>query len=213
MIARIIVFIIALYSCSAFAAPDEAPMPRDRIEVIGTIPENVNATLLEIWRTTTDSIFCQYLRGEAGFSADGFARRPEPTLDASGHRTWFVWRDGFKTGRCGWELQEIMVYLDAKASGKAPERPGNIGTRIAILHNFGESGSYGPAMNDDSEKPTYHHCDFSTLENLRKGNAYNPCQFFDQKTRGTDLSKYENILRPDQHVVRFVIDEIQRKKP
>ena len=57
MKARFILFVLALYSCVAFAALEGNPTPSAQIEVIGTLPEDVEAVLVEDWYTTTDSIF------------------------------------------------------------------------------------------------------------------------------------------------------------
>src|SRR5471030_1516174 len=212
MKAQLILLVFASYSYSAFATPDAAPAPSDRIEVIGAIPDSINAIVVEVWRTTTDSIFCQHLVGEAGFVADSFLKRPNPISISNGKRSWFIWRDEFSPGRCGWELQEIEVYMDSKASGQTPERVENISTRIAVLNRTVDSPNSW-SINDDSEKPTYHHCNFGLLRNLPKGVSRNPCIFFDEKARGTDFGKYEHILRPNQHLVQFVITELENKNP
>lgn len=44
-----IFLLMALYSCVTFAAPENNPDPSDRIEVIGTIPDDVEAVLVEDW--------------------------------------------------------------------------------------------------------------------------------------------------------------------
>lgn len=214
MKARFILFIIALYSCSVFAAPDDNPNPTERIEVIGTLPDDVEAVLVEDWFSTTDSIFCQHLAGEAGFVSKLFQKRAKLMPTSNDQRSWIVWRDEMKPGICGWELREIMVYLDSKTSGADPVRASNVPTRIAYVCEPWDACSNTWASNDDIEKPTYHRCKFVPDTQLPPGViSNNPCGFFDEKARGTDLGKYEHHLKPGQRVIRFVISEVGPKNP
>lgn len=202
---------MAVYSCAACAAPNDNPMPSDEIKVIGTLPDDVEAVLVEDWDTTKDSIFCQHMVGEAGFMPDHFTKRAKPISASNGQRSWLVWRDEVESGYCGWALKQVVVYLDSKASGKNPDRPSNIPTRVAYVCNIGEDCRNTWALNDDSDKPTYHRCNFASDSRLPFASSSNPCALFDEKARGTDSGKYEHILRSGQHTVRFVITEAEKQ--
>ncbi len=211
----IFLFVLSvLYSCAAFAAPDINPAPHDGIEVIGKIPDDVEAVLVEDWYTTTNSMFCKHMVGEAGFMPDHFAKRVQLTSTSDGQRSWQAWRDDVKLGYCGWALRQIVVYLDSKTSGIDPLQTTKIPVRVAVDCQTGDDCKNTWGSNDDSEKPTYHRCSFdaSTQSILDAGNPCSP-RFFDEKTRGTDLGKYEHILRPNQHTVRFVITEVEKQNP
>ncbi|MFM0046112.1 hypothetical protein [Paraburkholderia sediminicola] len=208
-----IFLIVVLYTCAAFAAPDNNPSPNDRVEVTGAIPDDVEAVLVEDWYTTTDSMFCQHMVGEAGFMPSHFAKRATQTSAANGQRSWLVWRDDVKSGHCGWALKQVVVYLDSKASNEDPVQASNIPVRVAYVCGTGENCLNTWASNDDSDKPTYHRCNLASVSQLAPGNSTNPCAYFDAKARGTDLGKYEHILRPDQHTVRFVITEVGKQNP
>lgn len=206
-----ILFLIVLHSCAAFAAPDDNPTPRDQIEVVGTIPDDVEAVLVEDWYTTNDSMFCQHMVGEAGFMPNHFAKRVKPISASPGKRSWLVWRDEVRSGHCGWALKQVVLYLDSKATGADPDRATNIPIRVAYVCQTGENCSNTWASNDDSDKPTYHRCKFAAISQLAAGESRNPCAFFDEKARGTDLGKYEHILRSGQHTIRFVITEVENQ--
>lgn len=208
MKAWFILFVIALYSGAAFAAPDNNPTPSDQIKVIGTLPEDVEAVLVEDWYTTTDSIFCQHMVGEAGFMPNHFAKRAELMSASNSQRSWLLWRDEVKPGHCGWALKQVVLYVDSKSSGADPVRASNIPTRVAYVCGKGENCENTWALNDDSEKPTYHRCKFASLSQLAPGESRNPCALPDENARGTDIGKYEHILRPGQHTVRFVITAV-----
>lgn len=209
MKAWLILSVIVFYSCTALAAPNINPMPNDQINFIGTWPDDVNAVLVEDWYTTTDSIFCQHMVGAAGFMPNHFAKRAELMSASNGQRSWLVWRDGIKPGYCGWALQQVVLYLDSKASAADPVRPSNIPIRVAYVCEKSERCGGSWASNDDSDKPTYHRCRFASLNQLARGNSKNSCIFFDEKVRGTDLGKYEHILLPVHHTVQFVITELE----
>jgi hypothetical protein len=209
---RSIFFVIAFYSYAALAAPDENPALSDQIEVIGTLPNDVAAVLVEDWYTTTDSIFCQHMVGEAGFMPNHFAKRAKLISASNGKRSWVVWRDEVKSGHCGWSLKQVVVYLDSTASNMAPDGASNIPTRVAYVCNTGENCTNTWGANDDSDKPTYHRCNFATVSQIGPGESRNPCALSDEKFRGTDLGKYEHILRPDQHTVRFVVTVVENQK-
>jgi len=209
------VALVAALSCSsALSAPDINPSPQSQIYVVGTIPDDVEAVTTEEWYTTKDSVFCKHLVGEAGFFPDHFSKAAKLILTSNGQRTWAVWRDEVLAGHCGWALKEIVVYLDAKASGLPPVRASNIPTRIAYVCGAGEHCGNNWAINDDSAKPTHHYCKFSTITSLGPGvSSSNPCAYFDEKYRGTDEGKYEHILRPDTRTVQFIFTDLEQSKP
>jgi hypothetical protein len=209
----LVAFIVVFYSGTAFSAPDSNPSPRDRINVIGTIPDEVEAVVTETWQTTRDSVFCEKLVGEAGFSPSHFSKPAKMISTSKGQRAWAVWRDEVLAGQCGWTLKQIVVYLDAKASGLPPVRASNIPTRIAYVCGAREHCENDWSSNDDSAKPTHHFCKFSTVRSLAPGISKNPCVFFNEKYRGTNEGKYEHILRPDQRTVQFIITDLEQQTP
>jgi hypothetical protein len=183
--ALLVALIVALCSGAAFSAPDINPSPRDRIEVVGTMPEHVEAVVQEDWYTTNDSFFCEKLASEAGFTPLRFLRIAKLISKPDGQRTWVVWRDEVLAGRCGWALKQIVVYVDSKASGLLPVRVSNIPTRIAYVCGAREHCENSWASNDDSTKPTHHFCKFSEIGGMGSGISQNPCAYFDEKYRGT----------------------------
>lgn len=203
----------ALYGSVALAAPDSNPNPSDRIEFIGTMPDDVAAVLVEDWYTTTDSIFCKHMVGEAGFMPDHVARRAQLVSASNGQRTWLVARDELKPGHCGWALKQVVAYLDSTASGLDPQRPSNLPVRVAYVCAPGEPCANTWGANDDAEKPTYHRCIFASDEPMTPGSSVNRCAVPDEKAHGTDRGKYEHILRPAQHQIRFVVTEVNRRDP
>jgi hypothetical protein len=204
---------LTLYCCAASATPEDNPAATDRVVVTGTIPDDVKAVLVEDWYTTTDSMFCQHMVGEAGFMPDHFSKRATLTSASSGERSWLVWRDDVKPGLCGWALEQVVVYLASEASGEDPVRAANIPVRVAYVCPAQEKCVNTWGTNDDSEKPTYHRCNFSLFSRFPAATSINPCPLFDEATRGTDRGKYEHILRPEQHTIRFVITEVGQKSP
>jgi hypothetical protein len=207
----LVLFVIAFYCCAAFGAPDNNPAPSDQIKFIGTLPDDINSVLVEDWYTTTDSIFCKHMVGEAGFLPNHFAKRAELVSASDAQRSWTVWRDEVKPGHCGWALKQVVLYLDSKSSGIDPVRASNIPTRVAYVCDKGENCQNTPALNDDSEKPTYHRCSFALLRQLAPTESRNPCVLFSERGRRAGVEKSEHILRPGQRIVRFVITEVEVK--
>ena len=205
---------LSVVCSNAFSAPDVNPSPQDQINVIGTIPEYVEAVTTEEWYTTNRSIFCEKMRGEGGFFADHFSKPTKLISATNEQRTWTVGRDEVLAGSCGWTLKAIVVFLDTKASGLSPVRASNVPTRIAVVCDPREHCENNWAIDDDAAKPTFHYCKFSTIKSLPpSGNSSNPCIYFQGKYRGTDEGKYEHILRQGQRAVRFVITDLEKPTP
>jgi hypothetical protein len=206
----ILCFAALVCNCVAYAAPDVNVSPHDLVQIIGRVPDDISAVLVEDWYSTTDAIFCQQLSGEAGFLPKHFSKRIETTSSSGGERTWIVGRGDMQPGACGWTLKQIVVYLDKTASGIDPLRPSNIPVRIAYVCSAKENCPNTWASNDDASKPTYHRCNFALISNLGPGSSVNPCAQVDRSSIGTDLGKSEHILRPAQQKLRFVVIEVAR---
>ncbi len=205
--------VLVFFSNTTFSAPDINPSPQDRIGVVGTIPEHVEAVAEEEWYTTKDSIFCKKPVGEAGFLPGHFSKLAKLEATSNGQMTWTVWRDELLEGSCGWALKEIDVYLDARTSGFPTVRASNKPTRVAYVCGAQEHCQSNWAQNDDSTKPTYHYCRFASVQPSTSVTSRNPCAVFNEKYRGTDRGKYEHILRQDQHAIQFFIIDLDDENP
>ena len=188
--------------------PSKNPSPKDRIEVAGTLPDNVTVEVESTWETTVSLPECTHSVPMVG-SFPNVVRVPVQLNSQVGHQwNWTVWRDYFQSGNCGWQLREILAQADNTASGLLASRFSNIPSRIAYVCRDNDNCENGVLTNSDSSKPIYLYCKFSVIRNLPNTDAMNPCAFGRLEHRGTD-GKFEHFLRPDQHRVEFVINDLE----
>jgi len=190
------------------------PSPKDRIEVTGTVPDKVTVEVETTWETTASLPECRYTVPMVG-SFPNVVHIPVQLKFQVGHQwNWTVWRDYFQPDKCGWQLREILAHADNNtASGLLASRPSNIPSRIAYVCRDNDNCENGVLTNDDSSKPIYLYCKFSVIHNLpntdaRIKRAMNPCAFGRREHRGPD-GKFEHYLRPDQHRIGFIINDLE----
>jgi hypothetical protein len=189
--------------------------PRDRVEIIGTISDKVNAQVVARWQTTSTSLFCQQLVSEAGFSQVSKEVPLQMTAFNNGQRSWTLMRDQFQPGFCQWRLTDVGVFADARGSVNRFKREFRMANSIAqvappnapFIRNSIE-------FNDDVSKPVDIYCDF-TSEQSKKRRAYSSssCDFISKAAFGVVRDKSSHLLRPDQHTVYFQIFDLESYLP
>jgi hypothetical protein len=199
-------------SCESME-PRKNSSPKDRIEVVGTVPENVAVELETTWETTANVPECMHSVPLVS-SFPYRVRVPIQLNPQDGHQfNWIVWRDYFQPGHCGWQLKEILAYADHTDSGLPVSRFSNIPNRVVYVCRDNDNCVNTLSINDDSSKPIYLYCKFSVIRHIPntegRKEAVNPCAFERVEHQGTDIGKFEHFLRPDHHRIEFVINDLE----
>jgi hypothetical protein len=189
--------------------PSENPSRKDKIEVVGVVPDNVTVEVETTWETTTNFPGCRRLVPLVG-SFPKVVYVPVQLGSQVGHQwSWTVWRDNFKTGNCGWQLREILTHSDKTVSGLPVSRSSNIPSRIAYVCRHNDNCEKDILKNDDTSNPVHLYCKYSVLRNVPKNifGGINPCAGWSEH-RGTD-GKLVHYLQPDQHQIGFIINDLE----
>ena len=202
-------FMTDLARSSESPESNKNPSPKDRIEVVGTVPKNVAVEVTATWETTANFPGCMDTVPMVG-SLPQRVRIPIQLGSQVGHQwKWIVWRDYLQPGHCGWQLREVLAYADHADSGLPVSRFSNIPNRIAyVCRKNDKCDENNWSANDDNSKPICLYCKFSTILHLPSTDALNPCAFDRMKHQGTDAGKFEHYLRPVQHEVEFIINDL-----
>ncbi len=204
----VLVLSTSLASCAG-ADPVRAVSPTDIVRIELSIPKNIAVEGRAIWRTTSKDLECEdheALRGSfAKVTEVPVTPRPVP-----GNQVWVVYRDHFLPGSCQWRLDEVLVWADKVNSDFPPKRAENLANRPLVACTGSIScGTNNWADNSDTDKSVFLYCKFSSLKNLPKGYANNPCQYERDKYRGTDGGKMEHLLMRDGHLVKVVFVDLE----
>ncbi|MGA2349809.1 MAG: hypothetical protein ABSF70_05185 [Terracidiphilus sp.] len=189
--------------------------PKDTVEIIGAISDNVNAQVVARWQTTSASLFCQQLVSEAGFSQVSKEVPLQTTAFNNGQISWTLTRDQFQPGYCKWRLTDVGVYADARGFSDRFKREFRMANSIAqVVPPNAPFIKNSLEINDDVSKPVDIYCDFTSEQSKkRRADSSSFCDFMSKAAFGVVRDKSSHLLRPDQHTVYFQIFDLESHLP
>jgi hypothetical protein len=212
-LATLLACALLLHACARRPVQYELnPHPTDSITLVGTIPPDMGLEMTAAWQVTVPNEDCApHVFYPPDVRIQRVVELPVSVKSRSGDQAiWVTWRDLLVPGKCGWRLIGLNVRADRSQEALERDKAYDLGSRIAYVCSDLETCPDSPRTNGNANEEVRQYCKFSVIQ-MKQGMS-NPCVYGPEgRFAGPDVApfKEQHNLRPNQHVVRFTLIDLE----